>query len=97
METMKFISKWFSSHCDQDWEHENQIKIETTSNPGWHIVIDLKDTPLEHLSLNVDLVEINSSDWYIYKVVNSQFVASGDLDKLEFLLNEFTKLLQRQK
>ena len=26
----------FANECDGDWEHENQVKIETVDNPGWH-------------------------------------------------------------
>jgi len=97
MEMLKWISDWFSSHCDRDWEHENQIKIETVSNPGWYITIDLRDTPLEDLVLKMDTVNKGADDWYFYNFEDSKFKASGDLNKIHFLLNEFKKIVESQK
>jgi hypothetical protein len=33
-ELLSWLSFWFYQHCDGDWEHENQIKIQTLDNPG---------------------------------------------------------------
>ncbi|MBO6518368.1 MAG: immunity 53 family protein [Bacteroidia bacterium] len=95
MQTIEWISSWFQSQCDDDWEHENQIIIETTSNPGWYIVIDLTDTECENLVLKADLVERDENDWYFYDFENAKFTGAGDLMKLEFLLDEFRKVVER--
>ena len=50
MNTINWISTWFASQCDGDWEHENQIRIETLDNPGWDIVIDLSGTEFRMLA-----------------------------------------------
>ena len=44
MDTMKRLEKWFFSHCDNDWEHDNRIEIYNLDNPGWGVKIDLSDT-----------------------------------------------------
>ena len=35
MDTIKRLEKWFFSHCDIDWEHDNRIEIYNLDNPGW--------------------------------------------------------------
>lgn len=92
IEILDWISGWFYSECDGDWEHENQIKIETVSNPGWYIVIDLANTALEDMFIENSRVEKSESDWYFYGIKDKQFRASGDLKKLSFLLGKFREI-----
>ncbi len=86
---LNFISEWFKNECDGEWERESQIKIETTSNPGWSIKIDLKNTNLESLTFEMDTIENTENDWYFYEFRSGVFHAAGDLSKLEFLLTKF--------
>jgi hypothetical protein len=94
---INWISYWFASQCDGDWEHENMLKIETVSNPGWYITIDLNYTGLEGLDLDVGTIEISEDDWYFYRIKNAKYQASGDLTKLEFLLNKFRELVESRE
>ena len=94
MQTIEWIINWFSSHCDGDWEHENQIQIYTTSNPGWTVIINLRDTQLEHLSMNQESFEKSELDWYFVSIKDKKFKASGDLQKLSFLLERFKKIAE---
>lgn len=34
------MDAWFKRHCDDLWEHQNGITLETTDNPGWLVTID---------------------------------------------------------
>ncbi|MBL0319091.1 MAG: hypothetical protein IPP74_07360 [Alphaproteobacteria bacterium] len=43
-QSLNWLMSWYASHCNGDWEHENQIKISTLDNPGWRLQIDLVDT-----------------------------------------------------
>jgi hypothetical protein len=94
MEILDWISNWFSSECNGDWEHENQIKIETVSNPGWHVTIDLTDTFLEDVHIDNGTIEKSGDDWYFFVIKDKQFRASGDLTKLPFLLNKFREIVE---
>ena len=47
VDTLLWLQSWFSEHCVGDWQHFYGIKIETLDNPGWHVSIDLRETPLE--------------------------------------------------
>ena len=89
-----WISDWFTNECDGDWEHENQIKIQTLDNPGWDIVIDLRYTDLENLNLNHTLIEASEHDWYFYSIKDKKFNAAGDLSKLNFLLEKFKEIVR---
>jgi hypothetical protein len=94
MDTLKWVTNWFSGFCDGDWEHENQIKIYTVSNPGWSITIDLTYTPLSKFVLKSRSLDKGADDWYFYQVEQSKFTASGDLNKIDFLLNEFRNVVE---
>ncbi|ASZ09868.1 hypothetical protein CK934_02175 [Chitinophaga sp. MD30] len=91
---ISWISNWLSSHCNGDWEHEYGMKIETLDNPGWSVIIDLAFTELDHLDFETDMVETDDADWYVYKVRDKQYVAAGDLTKLELLLEKFKELVE---
>ncbi|KAA5535568.1 immunity 53 family protein [Paenimyroides baculatum] len=93
MEIIKWIENWFMSNCDGEWEHENIIKIESTSNPGWNIEITLSDTSLEGVNVDYFLNEISDDNWYGYKVSNNKFTGVGDSSKLIFLLELFKKII----
>lgn len=41
------LQRWYASHCDGDWEHDQRIRISTLDNPGWRLWINLADTELE--------------------------------------------------
>ncbi len=94
MEIIEWISEWFASNCDGDWEHENQIKIYTVDNPGWVVRIDLRNTRLENLELDYSLVENDENDWYGISIENAIFDGSGDLSKLFFLLSKFKEIAE---
>jgi hypothetical protein len=46
MTSMKFLQEWYASVCDGDWEHSYGIRIKTTDNPGWVLVVDPEHTSL---------------------------------------------------
>lgn len=90
-----WLEDWYNSNCNGDWEHDYGITIETIDNPGWYIKIDLKNTIFENEKIPYELNENNESDWYGYKVENAEFVATGDVYKLSFLLELFRKFVER--
>lgn len=97
MESINWIEKWFSSQCDGGWEHSYSIKIESLDNPGWSITIDIAETELQDLNIPYKLVETSENDWYGIKLENQVFEASGDPMKLNFLLNEFRKMVEKNQ
>lgn len=92
MEILDWIVKWRNSYCDGDWEHEHKFTIEGTSNPGWYVTIDLGRTKLESIEVSRVSNLLSDNDWYIYQIKDSQFKASGDINKLKTLLETFKEI-----
>jgi hypothetical protein len=90
---IEWIEKWFKKHCDGDWEHENIFRIESISNPGWSLTVDLSETPLESYNFDSGLVTNGEGDFYWIKVGNGKFDAFGDVSKLGFLIKSFREIL----
>jgi hypothetical protein len=90
---IEWIQKWFKKHCDGDWEHENIFKLESISNPGWSLTVDMSETPLELYEFDSGLVSKGDEDFYWIKVKNAKFDAFGDVSKLGFLLKCFRDIL----
>lgn len=44
---LNWLQAWYADQCNEDWEHEWGVKIETLDNPGWSVSIDLEETDLE--------------------------------------------------
>jgi len=91
---LEWISQWYNSNCDGDWEHHFGMNIETIDNPGWSIEIDTTDTSTVLSNKLWKLEEVSTNNWYGYEIKGGQFRASGDLNKLEFLLNIFKNLIK---
>ena len=87
---LTWLSQWFLSECNNDWEHGTGIRIETLDNPGWHIRINLEDTllegrsfePVSHGEINDDLDEWHrTGSWWRASVEGDHFKATcGPLD-----------------
>jgi hypothetical protein len=88
MNALKRIQSWYKNQCDGDWEHSYGVRIETLDNPGWSLTIDLLDTSLEGVELEISN-EISEFDWFHVKIKDNQFVGSGDPNKLDYLIECF--------
>jgi hypothetical protein len=89
----KWIQNWYLSQCDGDWEHEYGIKIDTLDNPGWYIKIDIVKLEYNKNIKNI-FIEKSDDDWFSYEINDNCFKASGDPNKLEFLLQLFKKFVE---
>lgn len=89
-DNLAWLSQWYLSQCDNDWEHSYGVKIDTLDNPGWSLKIDLTDTPMqgrpfqreEHGEISGDLDEWRQTgSWWVARVDGNTFdVACGPLD-----------------
>jgi hypothetical protein len=89
-----WLQKWFLSECDGEWEQEYGLHIETIDNPGWLLEIDLKYTTFENIQVETRQIDNSENDWYFYGIKNSVYKASGDPNKLEFLLLKFKEIVE---
>ncbi|MFH0733814.1 MAG: immunity 53 family protein [bacterium] len=93
---LKWLENWYSSNCNEDWEHMYGIKIGTLDNPGWDVRIDLKETEFENETVDRFLYDNGDDDWYSYEIIDAQFIAYGDPTKLSFLLGLFRKFIEER-
>ena|SRR3569832_777436 len=45
-DNLTWLMNWYLSQCNEDWEHQNGVRICTLDNPGWSLTIDLEGTSL---------------------------------------------------
>lgn len=88
-ESLFWLQAWYKKQSNGVWEHSYGIKIDTIDNPGWKLIIDLKDTSLQGALVESKFIEKNENDWFSYKILNDQFVAYGGPENLVELINIF--------
>ncbi|MBI2416895.1 MAG: immunity 53 family protein [Ignavibacteriales bacterium] len=93
---LSWLENWYNSNCNEDWEHQYGVLIDSLDNPGWIIKIDLTGTNLEDEMTDPIYVENSLKDWYSISVKDGIFKATGDPKKLEFLLNSFRKFVEER-
>lgn len=86
---LHFLEEWYESQCDEDWEHEFGIAIDTLDNPGWTLAIDLAGTECENQPFNEINWEKDENNWVQCNVVNNQFLGSGGPRNLQNLIQIF--------
>ncbi|MFJ1936875.1 immunity 53 family protein [Kitasatospora sp. NPDC088160] len=60
---LTWLQAWYADQCNEDWEHEWGVKIETLDNPGWSVSIDLEETDLEECEYPRHDVNRTPHDW----------------------------------
>jgi len=89
MDLLDWLTDWYASNCNRDWEHTYGISIGTLDNPGWSMIIDLIDTPLEGRQLAEISMNNSDNDWYTISSTGEQFTGYGDEKKLNVLIGQF--------
>lgn len=46
---LAWLIQWYIAQCNEDWEHQFGVTIDTLDNPGWSLTVDLDNTELEGL------------------------------------------------
>ena len=93
MEIVEWLTSWYKSNCDGDWEHSYGVRIDTLDNPGWSINIDLVDTNEEGKMISIK-IENSDEDWYSVISDGNIFTAYGDFNKLPFLISKFKEFVE---
>lgn len=89
---IEWLEKWYANHCNDSWEHDNGILIETIDNPGWCVSIDITGTILDGLEIPYSIREISENDWIGYSVLNNVFKGVGDAGKLNAIIKIFKEI-----
>jgi hypothetical protein len=83
------LEKWYAARCNNDWEHQYGVRIDSLANPEWTLQIDLNDTPAESRCLQRTMVERSENDWIHYWVEKKQFQARTGLANLSEAIQIF--------
>jgi hypothetical protein len=57
------LQLWYRKQCDESWEHQYGVSIDTLDNPGWTVVIDLVDTDLQSMQMALIVEDRDEDDW----------------------------------
>lgn len=89
-DNLSWLTSWYLAECNEDWEHTYGVKIDTLDNPGWTVVIDLRDTNpegrvFEKVSVGEPATDLNEwrrlGSWWVADVSGGRFEAAcGPLD-----------------
>ena len=88
-DVLNALQSWFMAHCDDDWEHQYGIKIETLDNPGWAVEIDLAGTELSAELLPQIIEERSTTDWIRCSASDGSFKGFGGPRNLVEILDRF--------
>lgn len=83
---ISWLQGWYASRCDGDWEHDYGITIGTLDNPGWYVVINLVETPLEGATFEPVERHRAERDWVECLVVDAEAEGNwiGDVGGFQF-------------
>ena len=63
MNNIQKLQLWYRKQCNEDWEHQYGVSIDTLDHPGWTVVIDLVDTDLQSMQMPLIVEERDEDDW----------------------------------
>lgn len=89
MNVLAELHLWYESQCNEDWEHQYGVSIETLDNPGWTVTIDLEDTDLEGKPFQTVEDLEPEREWIKCWVEELKFKGVGGPRKLEEILRIF--------
>jgi hypothetical protein len=62
---LSWLQRWYSAHCDGEWEHGFGVTIETLDNPGWSVKIDVEGTELVFTPLSLQRMQSATQTGFI--------------------------------
>jgi hypothetical protein len=94
MSNLKWLERWFESHCDDDWEHSNGVKIESIDTPGWRLTIPVRETELENIAFDEIIIDRDDQDWVRCWIKDGYFEGAGGLSNLEEMIQMFQEWVE---
>ncbi|MFJ9461666.1 Imm53 family immunity protein [Kitasatospora sp. NPDC101447] len=89
MSALGFLQDWYTSQCNEDWEHEFGVRIATLDNPGWVMEVDLIGTEIEGRRLEKSKLESAPGRWIWSSSDGEKFMSSCDQLSLEEMIFRF--------
>jgi immunity protein 53 of polymorphic toxin system len=104
MNSIQWLQQWYHAQCNDTWEHQHGITIQSLDNPGWLVKIDLAGTPLQSLNMrevgkesHVNHKGIEGQhDWLHCTVKDGFFVGAGGPFSLLSICNVFRNWVEKK-
>jgi hypothetical protein len=85
MNSLEWLQDWYYARCDDEWEHQHGITIQSLDNPGWLVKIDLAGTPMSGGNMQEvgQPSQVNhhgvrgDHDWLHCKIEEGFFIGAG--------------------
>jgi hypothetical protein len=95
LDNLAWLTRWYATECNGDWEHQSSIRITTIDNPGWRVTINLygtllEDVPFSPIRFNVDVPNGDPTQrWHMCWVDECCFTGAGGALDLDVILGIF--------
>ena len=96
---LAWLMEWYVAQCNEEWEHQHGVTIDTLDNPGWSLTVDLLGTPLEQRPFEPVYENVDDEDpvqglwgegsWMACKVEGSKFKGYSGPRELGRLISIF--------
>ncbi len=94
MSNLQWLSEFYASRCDGEWESDYGINIETVNNPGWMVRIDLDGTGLDPDGFVPIAQQRTPTNWVECKVADGVFLGGGGLENLDEVIGIFRQYVE---
>lgn len=91
------LMKWYQSHCDGDWEHDQRVRIGTLDNPGWTLDVNVAGTEASGRTIALTRIERDERNWVHYEVARDAFIGQGGASNLAELLELFLGFVEQDQ
>lgn len=88
-ELIEWLEDWYTSQCNEDWEHCYGIHMWSLPEKGWHLDVGVRETELEDIPFTPVGVKRSDTDWYRCWVENYKFYGLGGLHNLTDMIQVF--------
>ena len=99
MDDLTWLTNWYAAQCNEEWEHQFGVTIDTLDNPGWSLAVDLEETSLANkpfAPVYENLTEAEAEQgldgdvrWMVAKLEGTKFKAYGGPRDLANMLATF--------
>ena len=59
------LERWYLDQCDEEWEHDYGVAIDTLDNPGWRVRVDVVGTDLAEREYARLETHRSETDWVV--------------------------------
>lgn len=91
---LTWLQEYYMICCNEDWEHEYGITIQTEKDQGWYVKIDLNDLNLEEVYFKPVCVKHNVGDWVECEVFHKKFIGRGGPRNLREIIQIFQQWVE---